>query len=362
MLLKKGVFVDRIENTDRLIWVELIRFIAAFAILVWHYQHFFFCKYEMGNLQLETRPFDSIFSLFYEYGMFGVQVFWAISGYIFFFKYKKPIHEGKISGLAFFILRFSRLYPLHFITFVFVAIMQNYYADLNGYYFVYRNNDWGRALLNLFMAENWVNLNFSFNGPAWTVSAEVLIYAVFYWFCLLRWNKVFMPFIVSFGSFLLYIHTDHHLLQCCALFFMGGCLQIIRDIGNYKIFTASIVAISLLLIICGASGVFCYLYLLAFMACMSVVFDNFGFTSTKLGKLSGRYIQFLGSITYSMYLLHFPIQITIVTFADIFNIPILQYSALLFACFIIITFFVSVLSYFYFERPVQTFIRKKMLK
>ena len=43
--------------TDRLIGLELIRFISAFSILLWHYQHFAFIGDKAINFSRNEQPF-----------------------------------------------------------------------------------------------------------------------------------------------------------------------------------------------------------------------------------------------------------------------------------------------------------------
>ncbi|WWL43599.1 hypothetical protein V5O39_17130 [Pseudomonas parakoreensis] len=76
--------------------------------------------------------------------------------------------------------RFSRIYPLHLLTFLAVALLQKIYSAHTGNAFVYPFNDAWHALLNVFLAPAWgLEQGWSFNGPAWSISVEVLLYAGF---------------------------------------------------------------------------------------------------------------------------------------------------------------------------------------
>ena len=89
----------------------------------------------------------------------------------------------KISIRTFFINRFSRLYPLHFITLLIVLILQIIYQNLNENYFVYENNDIYHLFLQLLFISNWgFEKGYSFNGPIWSVSIELIVYFIFYFF------------------------------------------------------------------------------------------------------------------------------------------------------------------------------------
>ena len=79
-------------------------------------------------------------------------------------------------------LRFSRLYPLHTLTLFLVAGMQILFYRATGKFFIYELNDWQHFLSSLFMAQQWLppSIEQTFNGPAWSVSVEVLLYAIFF--------------------------------------------------------------------------------------------------------------------------------------------------------------------------------------
>ena len=158
---------------------------AALAVLVWHYQHFAFVADTPIGLIQDRLPLYRLLHIFYDYGPYAVHVFWCISGFIFFWKYRDAIADRSIDGWKFFVLRFSRLYPLHIATLLVVAALQPLYFNLNGYFFVYQNNDLTHFLLQLLMASNaTVQSALSFNGPIWSISVEVLVY--FFFFMMLR--------------------------------------------------------------------------------------------------------------------------------------------------------------------------------
>src|SRR5215510_9185019 len=99
--------------------IEALRFICAFAILLWHYQHFLFSGEYVAAIADEARPAFPLYRLFspaYNYGYLAVQIFWVISGFIFYRQYAGPITDRKVHFVDFAVRRFSRLYPLHFFT------------------------------------------------------------------------------------------------------------------------------------------------------------------------------------------------------------------------------------------------------
>ena len=64
-------------------------------------------------------------------------------------------HKNKnfeISAKEFTVRRFSRLYPLHFLTLIIVLILQMLLLNKNGEFSIYPNNDFKYFLLNIFLS------------------------------------------------------------------------------------------------------------------------------------------------------------------------------------------------------------------
>jgi peptidoglycan/LPS O-acetylase OafA/YrhL len=101
---------------NKLYGLEIIRFFSALAILIFHFQHFSFVGQAPNNFALMQLPFYDWLKPVYLNGGLGVQIFWGISGFIFFWKYAKVIEQKALNAKHFFVLRFSRLYPLHLLT------------------------------------------------------------------------------------------------------------------------------------------------------------------------------------------------------------------------------------------------------
>src|ERR1700741_4102533 len=141
--------------TNKLLGLGGLRFLATLSVLIWHYQHFAFKGDTPVDLTKAELPFYDLLFPFYEAGEYGVWIFWCISGFIFFWKYRNEVAERSISGWKFFVFRLSRLYPLHFVTLMLVALLQSVYSAQNGVYFVYRNNDVPHFISQFFLASDW---------------------------------------------------------------------------------------------------------------------------------------------------------------------------------------------------------------
>ena len=165
----------------KLYLIELLRFLSAFSVVVYHYQIYFFQMNYFNDVKilenLETLPFNLILNLLYKFGDYGVHMFFCISGFIMSYVYlEKTEHTN---AKTFFVSRFSRLYPLHFLTLI-LAIIIFYISNLDMFSGMIKG-DFKHIILNLFLIQKWGLENFgSFNEPSWSVSIELLLYIVFF--------------------------------------------------------------------------------------------------------------------------------------------------------------------------------------
>lgn len=72
-----------LSRSEKLLGLEVLRFISALAVLVWHYQHFYCVGDRLADFKREEQPLYFLLRPFYEHGYNGVQIFWCISGFIF---------------------------------------------------------------------------------------------------------------------------------------------------------------------------------------------------------------------------------------------------------------------------------------
>ena len=61
---------------DKLLGVELLRFVCALAVLIFHYQHLAFVGlHPAASFVAARQPFYSVLRPFYQFGFYGVEVF-----------------------------------------------------------------------------------------------------------------------------------------------------------------------------------------------------------------------------------------------------------------------------------------------
>jgi peptidoglycan/LPS O-acetylase OafA/YrhL len=268
-----------------------------------------------------------------------------------------------MSGRTFLVYRLSRLYPLHFVTLLIVALLQAIYFRAHGYFFVYQANDLPHFLLQIFMASDWVVQNGnSFNGPIWSISVEVLVYIAF--FLMLRFvtKSAWLNLLVIALS----LNVSSELAACFAFFYAGGLAAIARKFLTSMRLTMAIerAAWAVVIVIPGSiwlfglqAGIVDWVLLLSYtpilLFCLTCSFAP----PAPVGKL----LEAAGNMTYSSYLLHFPLQLLIALGFTVSGSPIPFYNAWFFATFIAATLLASYLTYRYFEAPAQAWLRHTLL-
>jgi len=347
----------------KLLGLELLRFLAAFAVLVWHYQHFAFNGSALDVVR-SAQPFYAQLRLFYDYGWYGVQVFWSISGFIFFWRYRDSVADGRIGARTFFILRFSRLYPLHLATLVAVALLQWRCVAQAGHYFVYPHNDAYHFLLQLFMASHWgLQEGYSFNGPIWSISAEVLVYLLFYAGLRLLGKSAWINLVaLALCVGLKLAGLANPVSDCLGFFYAGGLAAIAYGAPQARwrhgAALAFILAAPLVLALAGTlSDRTLYFFLLLYLpVALFWLAQPFAMPAAL-----ARALEAAGNMTYSSYLLHFPLQLAIALFFAWRGQPVPLYGTALFLFFIGVTGALAWAAYRSLELPAQRALRGRLL-
>lgn len=359
---------ESVQQNNKLLGLEVVRFISALSVLVWHYQHFFYIGKKPTDFIREQQPLYSLLSLFYNYGFYGVQVFWCISGFIFFWKYREAIASKTITYKKFFVLRFSRLYPLHFFTLLLVLGLQAIYFAQNDGFFVYQDNDMPHFMYQLFLASNWgFEKGFSFNGPIWSISIEVLIYCFFF----LILQKISKSLAVNIVILLICLATKYFkvsspIFDCLAFFYIGGFAAIAyKHIQTIK-YKNTLLYISIFILL--ASPVFIYLtsiyqhkyfatlFLMSYTPILLFVCAQHFNVPPTMQKT----IEAAGNMTYSSYLIHFPIQLAVAICCLNTEQKTSYYSTVFFIGFILLTLVFSYYIHRLLELPAQNYIRRKL--
>ena len=338
--------------------IEILRFFTSLSVLFYHYRHFFSPFNSTSSIDYKETfvylPFSDFLNVFYQYGIYGVHVFYAISGFVFAHVYLSK--EKLITSREFFLNRFARLYPLHFATLIIITVLQ--YISLFHFksFQIVEFNDLYHFFLHLFFVSSWgFEQGHSFNAPIWSVSIEIAIYIIFFLtLSLLRRYKFIFVIILSILLILLakIFKIESLFLECARLFFSGVIVYLITTYFNKP---KILILISLILIAASFVGNYKTYLFCPFAVLLFSQIDYLIKTKSIQNLFSS-----LGDLTYSIYLIHVPLQILIIINFDIFNLSETVYATKTFFIFFMIL--LMIISYFCFlkyEKPLNYKIRKK---
>ncbi len=367
----------------RLYSLDISRCIAAFTVVIWHWQHFSAIgKTRVEMVDRSSQPFYDFLKILYETGTFGY--FFLLSGFTFFWVYRSAISERRIKLKDFAVKRLSRLYPLHLLTMFMVLLLQQVYMLSNDHAFIYHLNDFYHFMLNLFFINQWgFESGFSFNGPAWTLSIEVLLYILFFTLAFVRKGNFIVCLIISLSSAALLVidppFINRFILRGTASFFLGGALYYVTAyiVSHYYHLRHVIYALAISF---WAMAIFSfYVYdLTPMIKQMGILgrvilegFPHYLLFPTSICALAlleisrGPFLKpfgWFGDITYSVYLLHFPLQLIIAILVSYGLIASDFYLTKMgFILFIAALISISYLMYKYFEMPLQNMLRTRFL-
>lgn len=353
--------------------IDLARGLAALAILVWHYQHFFMAAGASGagkdasQLDHTVEPLYGVLFPLYEYGFWAVEAFWVISGFVFAHVYAgKKTTAGAFAGA-----RFARLYPLHFITLITIGTIQAISFALLGSYQIVGGNGPVAFAQNLLFIGGWgLPRGGNFNGPIWSVSVEIAIYALFFLIArrVFAFGLLLPVFIIVICWCMIHVPGPLWNFPLCGYFFFIGVsvywwLLSFRH-RPWAIILPSLVlfAVFVYLVASGESADmrFYDVQVFAFMPAVLL----FGWAEFHLGlrkKLAP--LQWFGDVTYSTYLWHFPIQVAILTgllYFRLYDEAIFRWPPSI-IIWVIGMVAIARVSFLYIEKPSQIFV-KRMLR
>jgi peptidoglycan/LPS O-acetylase OafA/YrhL len=384
--------VERVAEA-RFYELDILRGVASFLVVVFHYKHFL--TEDAINFDYDHLPFHTVLMPVYTYGLMFVEMFFSISGYVFFWLYSEAVSQKRLGARRFFVARFARLYPLFFATFIAVALMQLLFYTLYGQTYIYQHNTPLQFVLNLFMVHQWQpHAEQTFNGPSWSLSVEVFLYILFFALASKRLNHpIILGALAAVGVAFNLTHpieSNSGIARGIASFFLGGlafyAVSALRQPGREAWLKRAVLAL-IWLLPC--------LWLLTYVRAQSTLWDAWqaaspdnplwtvfgtaGFvygvvplTLIFLGLRQGQWelklltperlhrFAWIGDISYSLYLIHFPLQIGIMILMARFpfatRVAIFS-SPLTLVAFLAVGVGLARLSFTYFEMPMREWIK-----
>jgi peptidoglycan/LPS O-acetylase OafA/YrhL len=263
--------------------------------------------------------FGPIYENLTRMGFLGVDLFFILSGFVIAYKYHDINRFWSRDYVQFLWFRFWRIYPTHFfVTILYVPIVVT--SLLLSRHVDPERFSLSSLIANLLMVQSWLGSDtMTWNVPAWSVSAEWLAYVLFPVLITLSGKVQRSVIIVACGALLLLVPAIFGILNISGTGFTGlvrlfpeflsGCLIwriYSSDMSRGRIFD---VALTIVLVLILTSGLYLpteypFLVLPLFACAIYLSCRSVGVASRIL---SSRPMVYLGTISYSLYLVHWPL-------------------------------------------------------
>ena len=299
-----------------------LRGVAAILVAVFHFEM------AIGRFVPATT------TMFFEKSYLMVDLFFVLSGFIMIHVYGRtfdgPIRQGPLRH--FLVARFARTYPLYLFALILLVVIVRYLTDWGNPPIVLEQP---RDILpNVFLLQSFgVCKIYNWNIPSWSISAEWGAYLVF---PLLAWwisrQRKTASILLTIGvaaawcsiMFLLprknplnpAIPVPHNLnttfdygwLRGIAGFTAGMVIyQLFRLSGARRIMASDPASVAILLLV--AAGLHFAVNDALVVALFAALVLNFALNNATLHKVcNNRILQFLGDISYSIYLMQIFLQ------------------------------------------------------
>jgi peptidoglycan/LPS O-acetylase OafA/YrhL len=320
--------------------LDALRGLAAASVVLYHFTHTY--GEWVGHRQ---KPLVDV-----SWGIYGVHLFFLISGFVIFMTVDKSRSAGE-----FIRSRFARLYPAYWaavcLTFAVTSLF-----PLPGM----ERTFVARAIANLTMVQAWVGIG-DLDQVYWTLHVELTFYAIMVLLMRARWLErtewVLGAFIVAgFGFWFAFgwhapraldlvrtiLAVDH-----LYAFAIGVCLY--RMKAGVRPVHGALIALAL---------AFCWVrwswYESLIVAGLAVVV--FLATRGRLRVLEARPLLFLGTISYSLYLCHNKLGSTLIHQLEARGVDV----NVAICAAIVATFAVSCLVHYTVEAPALAYLRDKL--
>ncbi len=313
--------------------LDYLRGIAAISVCLFHFT-------DKLDYLANTDLLKNVFS----YGHYGVEVFFIISGFVIPYSMEK----GNYTLNKFFIFlkkRFIRIEPPYLMC-VLLALFLNYITTLSPFYIGksfevdFEQLFYHIGYLNDFMGEDWLNQVF------WTLAIEFQFYLLMALLfpIISHSNKlIWISALIVFNALSFYFNRN--VIFNFSIFFTYGIIMY-RYIANKLDQTD--------LLLAGSLSILFLFFRYSYIEIHVVIFTVF----VVLQPLEPtKFSNFFGNVSYSLYLLHFPIGLRVINLTQRFSdSQLVRQSMVLFA--FLFTILISYYYYRFVEKPFKQLSKK----
>jgi len=361
----------------RMLTLDGLRGMAALLVVIVHFQHF--------DPWFEL-PWLGVSDLLIK-GYLWVDLFFVLSGFVL-----AHVHAGSFQHWlpsweriwTFWWARFARVYPLHFavllllVGLVAVGFIQSASHEDGRCY------DPANLATSLGLVHAWGTTNGPcWNVPSWSISAEATAYALFPWLVPLvrgiqqRWRPLVpvgclallsaLAWGAGSGNGELNFHHNLGTVRCLPSFTLGIWifLEVKREARWQQVLQSDVG--------CLLSGTLIILLMhhsapdvLTVIAMALTVAGMAGNQGIPGRMFSSRPLAWLGTISYAIYMLHWPLLLVTVSLLEVWlptqeNSPTQVVKVTLYAFFFSILLAISTAAYYLLELPTRFWLRQKVV-
>jgi peptidoglycan/LPS O-acetylase OafA/YrhL len=354
-------------RADRLVPLDSLRGFASLGVALFsHFQHF-----GGDPSRYPFRQLTYVRWLYVNSWLF-VDLFFILSGIVLTFRYLEPLSTQRIRGHEFFVLRLSRLYPLHVVTLLVCAAVEWSLMGLHRPMVIYeKNNDLYHFFLHLTYMHLWFERGWAYNEPSWSVCGEIFVYLLFFLFASRRPKSyplaciatVILGITVQTSWSLPFLNENT--ARAMVGFFVGSLMfqgmQRCDSAGYGSIL--GLVSLAALVLVSALAYWIGYDVWIGGKPLPNslVVFPLVILVSLKVRPLarllSVRPLAFLGDISYAVYLVHVPLQMITLSVARAHDIAIPTSKPELLWAYMAVLILVATAVHYGLERPARRWLR-----
>lgn len=321
---------------------------------------------------------NSLTYWFWFHAGYLVDLFFVISGFVMALSYRDRISRGKVQFVPYARRRLERFYPLMVVTLILTLILQLIHQHFAGLFFmndiIFENNVLS-FVLNLLCLQGTSLVTSSFNAPSWYLSTIFILYIVFYLVTYVAGKKhmenIAYAAMVLFGIAIgikgfptVFLNSRGVIgfFMGCLLYAFCEYLQTLEK-SRRNLWLWSAFAVLMILLgmgICSGHKYFApynqiiIVYELVIWPAL-VLLAILAKPLREVLKL--KIFQFLGKISFSMYLIHFPVMIALETANVAFHLNLNYAAKKVLLLYIVFVFIATILCYYLVEKPLDHLVR-----
>lgn len=349
--------------------LDAMRGLAALAVIVYHVRHF------GGDMHSYPLASATVPWFLYLRGWMAVDFFFVLSGFVLTYRYLEPISRTGVDARKFFVLRLSRLYPLHLLTLLFCAAIQWTCLALHRPEIIYNYSNLYHFFLHLtYLHSGGFDEMFTYNGPSWSVAVEVIAYLCFFIFASKKRSTYIAASLCTVVASIAIIRMsltfpilNFEVGRGLLGFFVGSLLFLairhFKTKGNIRTLAWS--GFLAMLAIFGVTFAVGYESFIgdSTMPLVLVIFPLFILSGLEIHALawvlSLRPLTFLGELSYAIYLVHVPVQMVIIGFLRERHRDVPVTSGLFVGQFFVAVLVVAFFVHQFFELPARRWVRRR---